>query len=265
MDEIVANSRLNIRWEYNGKNDHLPIDFTGTPYVMLGKREYVCHQGKDKDYATKERYKEQKNQKAMSDHVWNKRRRHTQNTKKMDCPVKFFVKKIFRFTEYDLKSKDTKHNREKLNKNIRRDIENQDHIEDSQFGKIQYLVKLPDQQHCYHHKGEAGNIIQPTDEKVLDFIKQQIRSGCRRPKEIQSRVTGFVRETLFNNKFSNAASRKKYAPSRKMIRNIITSVKSETLKSKVDQENIFMSKTDWEGDDGKIFFTPYTETPPVQG
>lgn len=232
---------------------------------MLGKREYVCHQGKDKDQAKKDKYREEKNQKTMTDHIWHKRRRHTQNTKKMNCPVKFMIKKIFRFTEYKLTSRDTKHNREKLNKAIRHDIENQSEIEDLRFGKIQYLVKLPNQNHCYHHTGEAGNIIQPTDEAVVDFIKQQIRSGCRRPKEIQSRVTGFVKENIFNNKFSNAASRKKYTPSRKKIRNIISSVKNETLKSKVDQENILLSKADWEGDDGKIFFTPYTAPPLVQG
>ena len=35
-----------------------------------------------------------------SDHIWKKSRKNIQPTKKMDCPVKFAVKKIFQFTKY---------------------------------------------------------------------------------------------------------------------------------------------------------------------
>ena len=35
-----------------------------------------------------------------SDHIWKKSRKNIKPTKKMDCPVKFAVTKIFQFTKY---------------------------------------------------------------------------------------------------------------------------------------------------------------------
>lgn len=248
-------SSIKLRWEFNSPNDLLPIPYTGSPYTMLGKREYTCHQGKDRDKTLKEKRMEMKNEERMRDHSYLKRRRHTQSTKKMDCPVKFMVKKIFRFN--DVIHKDSKYNREKLNKRIRNDVNKLE--QNKTIGVVQYLVLLPKENHINHHKGEAGNIIQPTDGRIVEFIKKQVRSGCRRPKELQSRVETFVKDTIFNGKFSTSMTRKKFSPSRKKIRNIISSIKHETLKSTVDQENIQLSKSDWEGDGGKIFFKPYIQ------
>ena len=48
----------------------------------------------------KEKYFAEKNNQMKSDHIWKKSRKNIQPTKKMDCPVKFAVKKIFQFTKY---------------------------------------------------------------------------------------------------------------------------------------------------------------------
>ena len=56
-----------------------------------------------------------------SDHIWKKSRKNIQPTKKMNCPVKFAVKKIFRFANYDLLN-DIKNNREKMNMTVKGDI-----------------------------------------------------------------------------------------------------------------------------------------------
>ena len=40
----------------------------------------------------------------------------------MDCPVKFAVKKIFRFTKYNILN-DIKNNREKMSKTVKGDIQ----------------------------------------------------------------------------------------------------------------------------------------------
>ena len=82
-----------------------------TPNVMLGKQEYSCHQGKYFSENKKKNYIEQRNRPKKSD-IFAKSRKHTKPTKKMDCPVKFCVKKIFRFTLYKIIS-DSKHNHSK--------------------------------------------------------------------------------------------------------------------------------------------------------
>ena len=61
--------------------------------------------------------------------------------KKMDCPVKFVVKKIMRFSKYNLLN-DTKNNREKMSKAVKYDILKSSKsgrlIDD--LGTLQYLV-----------------------------------------------------------------------------------------------------------------------------
>ena len=54
---------------------------------MLGKQEHSCHQGKYFGENKKKNYIEQKNRPRKSD-IFAKSRKHTQPTKKMDCPVK---------------------------------------------------------------------------------------------------------------------------------------------------------------------------------
>ena len=80
---------------------------------MLGKQEYFCHQGRDYNKGKKDKYIEKKKRyKARS--CLYKSRKHTQPTKKLGCPVKFCVKKIYWFTSYKV-GIDTKNNREKIN------------------------------------------------------------------------------------------------------------------------------------------------------
>ena len=70
----------------------------------------------------------------------------------MDCPVKFAVKKIFRFTKYNLLN-ETKNNRENMNKALKDDIlkssESGRLIDD--LGTLQYLVIFPNgERHKFH-------------------------------------------------------------------------------------------------------------------
>ena len=88
----------------------------------------------------------------------------------MDCPVKFVVKKIMRFSKYNLLN-DTKNNREKMSKAVKSDILKSSKsgrlIDD--LGTLQYLVIFPNEEgHKFHYPGEAASIIQPIDERVAD-------------------------------------------------------------------------------------------------
>ena len=82
---------------------------------MLGKQEYFCRQVKDYNKGKKNKYIEKKNAALKQGHVFTKSRKHTQPIKKLDCPVKFCVKKINQNLRDDLETlKKSKKNCENL-------------------------------------------------------------------------------------------------------------------------------------------------------
>ncbi|XP_066924314.1 uncharacterized protein [Clytia hemisphaerica] len=92
-----------VRWEMNQRNDKLPLKFTGTPYIWVGTKNYICHQGQDKNIRRKEKLKGQAaaNFASKGDHPqYSKVRRNIRPTKKKHCSVSFAVKKLFLFPEY---------------------------------------------------------------------------------------------------------------------------------------------------------------------
>ena len=101
MESILSDGKIQrLRWKYQAQDDLLPITFTSSSYIMLGKQEYFCLQGKDYNKGKKDKCIEKKNVALKQDHVFRKSRKNTQPTKKLDCPVKFCVTKIYQFTSY---------------------------------------------------------------------------------------------------------------------------------------------------------------------
>ena len=145
-------------------------------------------------------YRKQKNKALKQNHICKGSSKHTDPTKKIDCPVKFCVKKINRFTTYRVTC-NTKHNREKVTKLLREDLKNsrEKNKKNKVFRSLQYLVIFPNENdHKFHYTGEAATYIQPVDPRVIVFIRKQIREGCRVPNDIQSRTKYFVRDTIFD-------------------------------------------------------------------
>ena len=65
VDAVSKEKKFNIRWEYNWIDDPLKVPYTGIQFILLGRRQYQCHQGKDINYKKKENYKEKKTQKLL--------------------------------------------------------------------------------------------------------------------------------------------------------------------------------------------------------
>ena len=74
--------KINVCWECNRIDDPVKISYKGISFVMLGRQQYQCHQGKDISYKKKENYKEKKNAKLITDHTFTKHRKLVQDTKK---------------------------------------------------------------------------------------------------------------------------------------------------------------------------------------
>ena len=67
-----------LRQEYKAQDDILPIPFTGTPYIMLRKQEYFCHQGRDYNKGKKDKYIEKKDARSC---LYKKQKAHSTNKK----------------------------------------------------------------------------------------------------------------------------------------------------------------------------------------
>ena len=60
VDFVSKEKKFNIRWEYNRIGDPIKIPYTEIQFILLGRQQYQCHQGKDTNYKKKENYKEKK-------------------------------------------------------------------------------------------------------------------------------------------------------------------------------------------------------------
>ena len=261
-----------VRWEYH--DGKLDIDFTGVPYIQLGYQEYHCHQGKDMNAGIKEKNSKESNLAMMADHCFKKRRKLTQPSKKMDCPVIFTVKKMFCFPEFKI-IKDTKRNRTEASRQLKQYISEQKQLfeetvsvscktenkqsikmeSEKEFGYLKFIVKPPIGGHKYHHIGRAAGLIEPLDERINEHLKKLIRSGCRRVKELQSRAAEYTLEKIFAGEKHPDMFRRRFRPSRTKVKNLITAVKLENRHSKIDQENVAKLKEEW-GKWADIYFSP---------
>ncbi|XP_076139180.1 uncharacterized protein LOC143122207 [Alosa pseudoharengus] len=75
------------------------VPFNGTPFEVVGRKIYSCHQGIDKHKKEKQA-RQQKLLDDQADHNYRETRRLVQDTKKLDCPAKVNVFHIIRFLDY---------------------------------------------------------------------------------------------------------------------------------------------------------------------
>ena len=85
LKDVLSDAKV-PKLTYAAKSDHLPIPYTGSPYLFLGKQEFFCHQEKDFNLNKKEKYFAEKNNQMKSGHIWKKSRKNIQPTKKNRLP-----------------------------------------------------------------------------------------------------------------------------------------------------------------------------------
>ena len=201
INAIVTKKKLpSIRWEYNQSNGNMSIPFNGIPYMLLVAQDYQCHQGKDMHKASKEHYQKDKKIQQSFDHCVLKSRKLAQHTKKVDCPFVLSVKKILTFPLFKIE-KDTKRRRAEAAKKIMSYLEEMKKlgkvVKSEEFKGKLHLCQFPDPSaHQNHHTGQAAGISEPLDNRVVEYLKKQIREGCRRTKDLQSRAKLFVDQTI---------------------------------------------------------------------
>ncbi|XP_057290826.1 uncharacterized protein LOC130613509 [Hydractinia symbiolongicarpus] len=265
QEVLEASSSPQICWQLTHKEDSLPIHFNGISYIWLGTKKYQCHQGKDRGISIKKKYKQDREEKLRGDHPECVRtRKLAQHTKKLDCPVVFSVKKLLLFPGYKIE-KDSKWNRTVASKKLKGALVKY-HMKDDQLtieSRLQYITTFPTETHSNHNMGEAAGLIEPLDQRVANYMKQLIRGGCRKTRELKLAAAEFVKNTIFSGRSNPEKSRRRFTPSRKKIKNLITSVKIETRYSKIDQENVESLKNEW-SDWADIYFSARLQNKQVE-
>ena len=104
IDFVSKEKKINIRWEYNRIYHPLKIPYTGIPFILLGRQEYQCHQGKDISYKRKENYKEKKTQNLLlTTHLQNTENWRRIQKKRMFSSLQYretvYIPKSIRFQQ----------------------------------------------------------------------------------------------------------------------------------------------------------------------
>ncbi|XP_066917540.1 uncharacterized protein [Clytia hemisphaerica] len=253
IDDILRNknsSKLpSICWE---KGD---VEYDGIPYIQLGACQYQCHQGQDFNIGNKKKHKLKQEQKIE----FVKTKKLSKPSKKVGCPVKFDVKKLLKFDGFNV-SENTRYLRTSTTSKLKATLLERMTKGDTQLsqdiGRVIYIVSFPKGGHEFHNSGEAAGIIEPLDPLVSEHLKSLIRSGNRKPRDLQDRAKEYALKEFSNEEEFNPF-RRRFFPSEKMVKNMITRVKKELRHSKIDQKNIEMLKEIWQKN-ADIVFTPRT-------
>lgn len=96
----------------------------------------------------------------------------------------------------------------------------------------------------------------PVDERVRQFVRQQVADGIHNVAEVQRHTEEFVRRQLFEGKEPPSKINRRYFPRRRDYENIIYRARIAAMKSTVDQENLRSRSPD---KDAEICFRPYID------
>ncbi|KAK5598536.1 hypothetical protein CRENBAI_008834 [Crenichthys baileyi] len=89
-----------VHWQWAGGSGMPSIEFTGIPFMFVGSKRLVCHQGKDLAVAQKRKYFEEKARKMLEDHSLACKKSRQPSTKKVGCPATISVSKIATFSKF---------------------------------------------------------------------------------------------------------------------------------------------------------------------
>ncbi|XP_044133585.1 uncharacterized protein LOC122926276 [Bufo gargarizans] len=98
-------TKVTVHWEGPVINNVCLNEYSGVPFIIVGRKVLGCHLGRDRAVAQKKRYAEYIIQKEITNQTFIPRRKTFQNTKKKDCPAKIYLYHILRFPDFQVKKK----------------------------------------------------------------------------------------------------------------------------------------------------------------
>ncbi|XP_037539600.1 uncharacterized protein si:dkey-31c13.1 [Nematolebias whitei] len=89
-----------VHWQWAGGSGMPAIEFTGVPFMFVGSKRLVCHQGKDLAVSQKRKYFEEKARKMLEEQSLGNQKSRRPTTKKVGCPAAISISKIATFPEF---------------------------------------------------------------------------------------------------------------------------------------------------------------------
>ncbi|XP_033969877.1 uncharacterized protein LOC117480070 isoform X1 [Trematomus bernacchii] len=230
------------------------VPYDGVPFQLVGTKIYGCHQGKDRCTRQKEKYHAQKEKQALEDHVFNARRHLVQNTKKMDCPAQITVSQVMKCPGFKI-AENSKAKRRELSAALKAVVA-------ADPSTVEVVMEYhtcftPESDHQNHPTvGEVAELREPMDSRVEQQIVKLTLAGARKLSEIRRQLFNFVNDELFRGEQPPPQTRRRFYPTDKDIRNILSRTKEGIRESKNDQVNLQLLTPRWLVDDCKIKYRP---------
>ncbi|KAM6936939.1 uncharacterized protein FYW49_020751 [Xenentodon cancila] len=134
-----------VHWQWAGGSGMPAIEFTGIPFMFVGSKRLVCHQGKDLAVAQKRKYFEEKARKMLEDHSFGSQKSRRPSTKKVGCPAAVSISKIATFPKFKVED-NTERSKKTASKILRMALER-----DPVIWETRYAVT-----HLSEHAGHAN-------------------------------------------------------------------------------------------------------------
>ena len=111
---------------------------------------------------------------------------------------------------------------------------------------------------------KAAGIRLPVDERVRQYVRQQVADGIYNVSEVRRHTESFVKRQLFDGKTMPSKLSRRFFPHRRDYENFIYRARVEEMRSLIDQENLRLKVGEWQVDsDAKFFFRPYVDSDSV--
>ncbi|KAM9753419.1 uncharacterized protein ACNS7B_006708 [Menidia menidia] len=157
-----------VHWQWGGGAGMPAIQFTGNPFMFVGSKRLVCHQGKDLAVAQKRKYFEEKAKKMLEDHSFGPQKFRRPSTKKVGCPAAISISKIATFPKFKV-AENTKRSKKTASKALRMALER-----DPVVWETRYAVT-----HSSEHAGHAnGRNETDGSSQGKRARKQDLRRKC---------------------------------------------------------------------------------------
>uniref|UniRef100_A0A1A8N0C5 Uncharacterized protein n=1 Tax=Nothobranchius pienaari TaxID=704102 RepID=A0A1A8N0C5_9TELE len=159
-----------VHWQWAGGSGMPAIKFTGIPFMFVGSKRLVCHQGKDLAVAQKRKYFEEKVKKKLEDQNFGglKCRRAS---KKVGCPAAVSISKLAVFPKFKMDD-NTERAKKKASKMLRIALERDPVVWETLYAVI----------HSSEHAGHANgmNETKVSSESSLPLRKRRRKSDLKK-------------------------------------------------------------------------------------
>ncbi|XP_075184917.1 uncharacterized protein LOC142256862 isoform X2 [Anomaloglossus baeobatrachus] len=222
-------SKVTVHWEGPMVNNVSLHEFSGVPFIIIGRKVLGCHHGRDRAIAQKRRHAEAIRQKEITDCPLVKRRSLMQ-TKKKNCPAKIYIYHIMKFPDFQIEKK-TSWRRGEAAKKIKSSLETNIRSIHS------YTILFPHISHHMNHPvdGNVAHAKEKIDPRIVKKITELFESGVRNRRDIKTLLDHFVRVELFVEQDLPINSRRRFFPSLKDIDNIKNRSTNKQKSLVVDQ------------------------------